>query len=47
VPDLSIEVDDLGTVLVRVKEANTIIEYCPVDEPLGVRRFTLDILLRN
>ena len=39
VPDLSIEVDDLETVLSRVKEAKIAIEYGPVLEPWGVRRF--------
>ena len=39
VPDLSIEVDDLEQALERVKHAKIIIEYGPVDEPWGVRRF--------
>jgi len=39
VPDLSIEVDDLEAVLARMKAANVAIEYGPVDEPWGVRRF--------
>ena len=39
VPDLSIEVDDLETVLYRVKEAKIKIEYGPAVEPWGVRRF--------
>lgn len=39
VPDLSIEVDDLTEVLRRVEESGTPIEYGPVDEPWGVRRF--------
>ncbi len=38
-PDLSIEVDDLDTALTRIKEAGIPIEYGPVDEPWGVRRF--------
>ncbi|WP_239470070.1 VOC family protein [Archangium violaceum] len=38
-PDLSIEVDDLEAVLGRVKKANIPVEYGPVDEPWGVRRF--------
>lgn len=38
-PDLSIEVDDLDEVLARVKAAKLPIEYGPVDEPWGVRRF--------
>ena len=39
VPDLSIEVDDLDDVLRRMREARFAIEYGPVDEPWGVRRF--------
>ncbi|WP_404840893.1 VOC family protein [Alkalilimnicola ehrlichii] len=39
VPDLSIEVDSLETVLERVKNENIEIEYGPVTEPWGVRRF--------
>jgi catechol 2,3-dioxygenase-like lactoylglutathione lyase family enzyme len=39
VPDLSIEVDDLDAALERVKAANIPLEYGPVDEPWGVRRF--------
>ncbi|MGQ4878627.1 VOC family protein [Billgrantia sp. LNSP4103-1] len=39
VPDLSIEVDDLETALVRCREANIPIEYGPASEPWGVRRF--------
>jgi catechol 2,3-dioxygenase-like lactoylglutathione lyase family enzyme len=39
VPDLSIEVDDLDDVLVRVRCAGLPIEYGPVTEPWGVRRF--------
>jgi catechol 2,3-dioxygenase-like lactoylglutathione lyase family enzyme len=39
VPDLSIEVDDLDTALQRMKKAKVTIEYCPADEPWGVRRF--------
>lgn len=38
-PDLSIEVDDLDTALIRIKEAGIPIEYGPVEEPWGVRRF--------
>ncbi len=38
-PDLSIEVDDLDAVLRRVKKAKIAIEYGPVKEPWGVRRF--------
>lgn len=41
VPDLSIEVDDLDAVLARVAAAGLPIEYGPVDEPWGVRRFFL------
>jgi catechol 2,3-dioxygenase-like lactoylglutathione lyase family enzyme len=39
VPDLSVEVDDLDAALHRVKKANVTVEYGPVDEPWGVRRF--------
>ncbi|MET3504098.1 VOC family protein [Halalkalibacter oceani] len=39
VPDLSIEVDDLDNALTRIKEAEIPIEYGPVVEPWGVRRF--------
>lgn len=39
VPDLSIEVDDLAEVLRRVESSGTPVEYGPVDEPWGVRRF--------
>jgi len=38
-PDLSIEVDDLEDALSRVNKAKVPIEYGPVDEPWGVRRF--------
>src|SRR5947207_9936458 len=39
VPDLSIEVDDLDAALARMRAAGFAIEYGPVDEPWGVRRF--------
>jgi len=39
VPDLSIEVDDLDTVLADLENAGCPIEYGPVTEPWGVRRF--------
>lgn len=39
VPTLSIEVDDLETVLRRCTEAKVQIEYGPISEPWGVRRF--------
>jgi catechol 2,3-dioxygenase-like lactoylglutathione lyase family enzyme len=39
VPDLSIEVDDIQAALARFKKANVPIEYGPVSEPWGVRRF--------
>lgn len=39
VPDLSIEVDDLATALQRMQQAGLAVEYGPVDEPWGVRRF--------
>ena len=38
-PDLSIEVDDIDAALERMKSAGFTIEYGPVDEPWGVRRF--------
>jgi catechol 2,3-dioxygenase-like lactoylglutathione lyase family enzyme len=38
-PDLSIEVDDLAAALERVRAASIPVEYGPVDEPWGVRRF--------
>ncbi|WP_313803699.1 VOC family protein [Cytobacillus sp.] len=39
VPDLSIEVDDLDNALIRIKKADVPIEYGPIEEPWGVRRF--------
>lgn len=39
VPDLSVEVDDVDTALARMRAAGFVIEYGPVDEPWGVRRF--------
>lgn len=39
VPDLSIEVDNLDAALARVNKAEIPIEYGPIDEPWGVRRF--------
>ena len=39
VPDLSIEVDDLSSALRRARQAGIDIEYGPVEEPWGVRRF--------
>jgi catechol 2,3-dioxygenase-like lactoylglutathione lyase family enzyme len=38
-PDLSIEVDDLDAALERMRLAGFLIEYGPVVEPWGVRRF--------
>ena len=38
-PDLSIEVDDFEETLHRTKEAGFVIEYGPVIEPWGVKRF--------
>jgi len=38
-PDLSIEVEHLENVLQRVQDAGFPIEYGPVNEPWGVRRF--------
>lgn len=39
VPDLSIEVDDLDEALHRVRKSKIPVEYGPVSEPWGVRRF--------
>ncbi|MEM6495287.1 MAG: VOC family protein [Pseudomonadota bacterium] len=39
VPDLSIEVDDLDEAFARMQEGGFQIEYGPVSEPWGVRRF--------
>ena len=39
VPDISVEVDDVNVALDRFKTAGIRIEYGPVDEPWGVRRF--------
>src|ERR1700743_918815 len=39
VPDLSIEVDNLDKALERIKKYKLPIEYGPVVEPWGVRRF--------
>ena len=39
VPDLSIEVDDIEEILARVRKSEIEIEYGPVSEPWGVRRF--------
>lgn len=39
VPDLSIEVDNLQAALARFEQANVPVEYGPVSEPWGVRRF--------
>lgn len=38
-PDISIEVDDTDTVLQSMEQAGFNIEYGPVNEPWGVRRF--------
>jgi catechol 2,3-dioxygenase-like lactoylglutathione lyase family enzyme len=38
-PDLSIEVDDVDTAYIRIREAGFQIEYGPANEPWGVRRF--------
>lgn len=38
-PALSIEVDDLDEAQRRMREAGVRIEYGPVEEPWGVRRF--------
>jgi catechol 2,3-dioxygenase-like lactoylglutathione lyase family enzyme len=39
VPDLSIEVDNVDTMLDKMKAAGIAIVYGPADEPWGVRRF--------
>ena len=39
VPDISMEVDDINAAIERVRKAGFDIEYGPVDEPWGVRRF--------
>jgi catechol 2,3-dioxygenase-like lactoylglutathione lyase family enzyme len=39
VPDFSVEVDNLEEVLERVRAQGLVIEYGPVDEDWGVRRF--------
>jgi len=39
VPDISIEVDDLDDVYRRARAAGFAVEYGPVTEPWGVRRF--------
>ena len=39
VPDISIETDDLDEVLQRVTNAGLPVEYGPMTEPWGVRRF--------
>ncbi|MGY6564481.1 MAG: VOC family protein [Halomonadaceae bacterium] len=39
VPDLSIEVDDIEAALARFEKASVPIEYGPISEPWGVRRF--------
>lgn len=41
VPDLSIEVDDLDTVIARIARAGLRPEYGPAVEPWGVRRLFL------
>lgn len=38
-PDLSIEVDDVDEAFRRMRQAGVAIEYGPVEEPWGVRRF--------
>jgi catechol 2,3-dioxygenase-like lactoylglutathione lyase family enzyme len=39
VPDVSVEVDNLDEVLTRARAAGIAIEYEPVGEPWGVKRF--------
>jgi|SRR5690625_3342460 len=38
-PDISIEVEDVDVAFKLIKEAGFMIEYGPVNEPWGVRRF--------
>jgi catechol 2,3-dioxygenase-like lactoylglutathione lyase family enzyme len=38
-PDMSIEVDDLAEALERIQCAGIQVEYGPVEEPWGVKRF--------
>ncbi|WP_257657839.1 VOC family protein [Parapedobacter lycopersici] len=38
-PDLSIEVDDIEAAYAKMSASEFAIEYGPVDEPWGVRRF--------
>jgi len=38
-PDLSVEVDNVDDVFEKVKAAGLPVEYGPVNEPWGVRRF--------
>lgn len=38
VPDISIEVDDLQTIVKRIERAGLPLEYGPVTEPWGVER---------
>ncbi len=40
-PAISIEVEDLDPVLARARALRAAIEYGPMDEPWGVRRFYL------
>ncbi len=40
-PAISVEVDDLDAALKRARAEGAAIEYGPVDEPWGVRRFYL------
>jgi catechol 2,3-dioxygenase-like lactoylglutathione lyase family enzyme len=39
VPDISIEVEDVDEMLARMQAGGFAVEYGPVDEPWGVRRF--------
>jgi catechol 2,3-dioxygenase-like lactoylglutathione lyase family enzyme len=39
VPDLSVEVDDLEAFVDRARQLGVAVEYGPVTEPWGVRRF--------
>ena len=39
VPDISVEVDDLDAAVAAINDGGFVIEYGPISEPWGVRRF--------
>jgi catechol 2,3-dioxygenase-like lactoylglutathione lyase family enzyme len=39
VPDISVEVDNLDEIYERARSAGFLVEYGPINEPWGVRRF--------